>query len=205
MSATGTVAIALRYQLNWGNDQPTIDFLTTVLSTSSIVGLALGNIFGGDFVKDGRRTTLINFNWIGLIATFFTLYLNFWSMCVGRCVFGFSCGVMVSTVPKILDETVPARLLDQGFGCSTNIFLNLSLFIMLLVAMGMPTLPSELSTTNHWYIMYGMQIPLQLLTLFLFLTYYKNDTIVFCIKNGKRDEAMRGIKKLYSQESDQVQ
>lgn len=138
LSATGPVAPALRYKLNWGNDQAVIDFLTTVLSTSSIVGLALGNIFGGDFVCYGRRITILRFNILGLIGTAFTFYLNFWSMCFGRLIFGFSCGVIMCTTPKMLDEIIPGHLIDQGYGTSTNIFINFAFFIMLILAMGMP-------------------------------------------------------------------
>mgnify|MGYP000853020238 FL=1 len=112
LAATGPVAQALRYKLNWGDDKPTIDFLTTVISTSSIVGLALGNIFGGDFVAHGRRLTLIRFNILGMIATAFTFYLNFWSMCFGRMLFGFCVGVILCATSKIIVECIPNNLID---------------------------------------------------------------------------------------------
>lgn len=160
LAATGPIAPALRYKLNWGDDKGTIDFLTTVISTSAIVGLALGNIFGGDFVSQGRRITLIRFNILGMIATAFTFYLNFWSMCFGRLLFGFCVGVILCTTSKILVETIPSHLLDQGYATSTNIFINFSLFIMLMLSMGMPVAKKDLMETNYWYIMFGAQIPL---------------------------------------------
>lgn len=40
----------LQYQLNWGNDPDVIDFYSTILSTSGIVGISLGSLYGGEFV-----------------------------------------------------------------------------------------------------------------------------------------------------------
>ena len=199
LSATGPVAPALRYQLKWGNDQAVIDFLTTILSTSSIVGLALGNIFGGDFVCYGRRKTIIGFNILGLIGTAFTVVLNFWSMCFGRLIFGFSCGVILCATPKMLVETIPANLIDLGYGTSTNIFINFAFFVMLIIAMGMPDKAEELKITNYWYVMFGAQVPLQLVALFLHMFVFTEDSITFCIKNGEKKQAMSGMKKLYPQ------
>lgn len=109
-----------------------------MLSTSALVGIAIGNIFGGDFVKNGRRKTIIQFNILGAIATCFTLVLDFYSMCFGRMVFGFASGILSCATPKMLDETVPANLMDKGFGTSTNILINLAFFVVLIMAMGMP-------------------------------------------------------------------
>lgn len=59
LAATGPISPALRYQLEWGNDRSEIDFNITCLSTSALVGIALGCIFAGDFIKYGRRKTII--------------------------------------------------------------------------------------------------------------------------------------------------
>jgi hypothetical protein len=37
-----------------------------------------------------------------------------------------------------LDETIPANLMDKGFGTSTNIIINFAFFAVLIMAMGMP-------------------------------------------------------------------
>lgn len=59
MCSTGSVIGALKYQLGWGTEQSTVDFFTTVLSTSATAGVAIGSLFGGDFVREGRRKTII--------------------------------------------------------------------------------------------------------------------------------------------------
>lgn len=138
LASTGPIVPALRYQLNWGNEREVFDFNVTILSTSALVGIALGNIFGGDFVKNGRRKTIIIFNILGAIATCFTLILDFNSMCFGRMLFGFASGILSCATPKVLDETIPANLMDKGFGTSTNIIINFAFFAVLIMAMGMP-------------------------------------------------------------------
>jgi MFS family permease len=145
--------------MNWGNDRQVIDFNITILSTSALVGIALGNIFGGDFVKYGRRKTIIQFNILGAIATLFTFVLDFYSMCFGRMLFGFASGILSCATPKMLDETIPAHLMDKGFGTSTNILINLAFFVVLIMAMGMPEQSSELMETKYWMIIYGIQLP----------------------------------------------
>ena len=67
--------------------------------------------------------------------------------------------------------------------------------------MGMPTSKQELLETNYWYIMFGAQIPLQVMALFLHTFVFTEDTILFCIKNGNKDEAICGLRKVYPKES----
>lgn len=65
-------------------------------------------------------------------------------MCFGRFVFGFSCGVLICTTPKAIDETVPSDLIDKGFGTSTNIIINLSFMMVAVLSLGMPETPEAL-------------------------------------------------------------
>jgi len=123
------------------------------------VGISIGSIFGGDFIKHGRRQALIRFNFVGLFGSLISFYLNFWSMCFGRLVLGFSSGVMLCTTPKMLEETIPSHLFDRGFGTSTSIFVNLAFFGVLLVSGGMPEEPKDLADSKFWMVIFGIQIP----------------------------------------------
>lgn len=109
----------------WGNNPDTIDFYSTVLNTSGIVGISLGSLYGGDFTATGRRKTLIYFNMLALVGTALSLVLHFKVMCVGRFIYGFSAGVLLCATPKVMEETIPTELIDKGFGASTNIFMCL--------------------------------------------------------------------------------
>ena len=84
-----------------------------MLSTASIIGISAGSLFGGDFVKyTGPRKTIIIFNLLGLIGSILSLSLNLKVMCLGRFMFGTGGGVLLCATSKILEETIPVRLLD---------------------------------------------------------------------------------------------
>ena len=131
-------------------DESKIDFFTSLLQTSSVVGLTLGSLSGGMFIKYGRRKALINFNMIGLIGSLLSLYLNIWSMCVGRLIFGFSAGVMLCAAPTMIEETIPEKFAEKGFGTSTNILVNVGAFICMVLSTGLPQKKEELVQTNYW-------------------------------------------------------
>jgi hypothetical protein len=72
---------------------------------------------------------------------------------------------------------------------------------MLILAMGMPEKAQDLQTTQYWYVLFMAQVPLQLLALFLHIVVYTEDSVTFCIKTGKKDEAIRGLRRVYPTES----
>ena len=59
MSAPSVANKPLRYQLHWGDDPHVIDFYKNILNASCIVGMGIGSVFSGDFVKAGRRLSII--------------------------------------------------------------------------------------------------------------------------------------------------
>ena len=89
---------------------------------------------------------------IGLIGSLLSLYLNIWCMCVGRLLFGFSAGVMLCATPTIIQETIPDKLAEKGFGTSTNILVNVGAFICMVLATGLPQKKEELAETKYWMI-----------------------------------------------------
>lgn len=110
-----------------------------MLSTASIIGISAGSLFGGDCVKAyGPRKTIIYFNTLALLGSVLSLSLSFKLMCFARFLFGIGAGVLLCATSKILEETIPVRLLDKGFGTSTNILMQLFNFALLLMAIGMP-------------------------------------------------------------------
>ena len=122
-----------------------------------MVGVAFGSIFGGDFVKMGRRKTIIAQNVVGLISSGISILPNFYMICFGRLVFGFSCGVLLCTTPRMLDETIPPHLIDRGFGNSTNIVTNFAFLVVMLLAV---FLPEERENQNRfWVVVLAVQVP----------------------------------------------
>lgn len=186
--------------MGWGDDHYQIDLYTTILATSSIVGICIGSLYGGDFIKMGRRVTIINFNIVGLIASLSIFTYNYKVMCFGRLIFGFSSGVLLCCTPKMIDETIPASLIDKGFGASTAIMMCFFQFVVMFMAIGMPDDKETLSSTYFWMAILGIQIPFQALAIILSLYIFTEEPLEFSIKNGNREEAMSMIRQIYSSE-----
>jgi MFS family permease len=156
------------------------------MCTAAVAGIAIGSIFGGDFVKSGRRLTILQFNVIGLIGTFISFIPVFYMMCFGRFVFGFSCGVLICTTPTAISETVPSNMVDKGFGTSTNIIINLSFMLVAVLSLMMPETEFALTNDWTWMIIFGAQIPLQICAIILHLFVYTEEPIDFNIRMGNK-------------------
>ena len=81
----------------------------------------------------------------------------------------------------MIEEIVPSHLMNKGFGMSTSLMTNLAFFGSLILGGGMPEDPNELAKTKYWMIMYGVQIPILCLNIFLNSFVYTEDTVDFCI------------------------
>ena len=81
---------------------------------------------------------VILFNFVAIFGCFLSIVLEFYTMCLGRFLFGFASGVFVVATPKILDETVPSHVMDNGYGISTNLVINMSVAISFILGVGMP-------------------------------------------------------------------
>lgn len=127
LSASSITVNMLQYQLNWDLDESTVTRNTTILCSASVIGLAFGCMMGGGFVKNGRRRIIILFSVIGMIACILSCIPNMIVICVGRVIYGFSSGCLLIASSKILCEIVPTKLLDKGYGISTNLSINMTI------------------------------------------------------------------------------
>ena len=82
-----------------------------MIGSSFILGLSIGSILGGKFVSYGRRKVLIIVNILCAFSVIPTLFLNLWSICVGRFLYGLFSGMFLVLGPKMLDENIPSYLL----------------------------------------------------------------------------------------------
>lgn len=93
------------------------------------------------------------------------------------------------------------RLIDKGFGTSTNILMQLFNFALLLMAIGMPEKQAQLENTQWWRCIYGVQIPFQIIVLILHVFVYTEEPIEFCIQQDDKAQALQAIKKIFSKEN----
>jgi len=132
------------------------------------------------------------------------MLVNFYMICFGRFILGFCCGVLLCATPKALDETVPGKLIDKGFGTSTNIMINLAFLALMIAANFMPEDKLLLSETAVWQYLFAIQVPFQVAALLLHLLVYPEETVDFNVKKGDKQGALRGIRLIYSESSPEV-
>lgn len=131
------------------------------------------------------------------------MFENLPMICIGRFGFGFCCGVFSVAGPKMLDETVPIHL-NSSFGTATNTFLSGG--IMIAVVLG-ALLPEDKDfdgqiADGNWRILYGFPYICQFFTILMFACCFPEDSITFSISNGRDEEALSLIRKVYSAEED---
>ena len=93
------------------------------IDSAPVLGLAVGAFIGGIYgVKLGRRNSIILGNTALIIISVLSLIEIYNSILVLRFFFGVFAGFVLPQAPKIIVETVPANLIDYGFGAITNGF-----------------------------------------------------------------------------------
>ena len=127
----------MEHKLRLGKD----DIYSSMISSSSVLGMCIGAITAAQIVYLGRRKLLIIFGIVGIVATTVTLIPNLWIIILGRLVFGFCTGIYMTAGPRMLDECIPTHLLGS-FGVYTNIYANFGVMLCLVLGAGLPTDPS---------------------------------------------------------------
>jgi MFS family permease len=137
LSSTSATLKSLEVQLKWSKEN--VDANTTLVSTASVLGISIGAIAGGKIISYGRRQAVLIFDLLGILGSALSIIKNFNLICIGRLIYGFSAGVLVTACPKIVEENVPSNYMDYGFGISTNLGINLFVMISLLSGLVVPS------------------------------------------------------------------
>lgn len=103
----------------------------------------------------------------------------------------------------MLDETVPAYL-SSSFGTATNTLLAGGIMVAIVLAVILPesTDYEAMKKDDLWRVIYGFPYICQFLTNLMFLTCFREDSIVFNIANGNDEAAIALIKKVYAKDED---
>ena len=137
------------------------------------------------------------------ISVSMTMFLNLPMIIIGRYFFGFCCGVFSVAGPKMLDETVPIQL-SSSFGTATNTFLSAGIMFALLLGAGLPNDDDVegQKEDKFWRVLYGFPYICQATTILMFMTCFREDSITYSISQGKDEDALSLIKKVYANHED---
>ena len=85
----------------------------SMIGSSLVLGMTIGALFGGVFMRIGRWKAIFMANLLGIVGSFITITpLDYTRILVGRFLQGISVGLISSICPKMLEETIPNHLFD---------------------------------------------------------------------------------------------
>lgn len=169
------------------------------MSSSSVVGVGIGSIFGGALIQVGRKRMMIAMSFVGMIGCGLSLIPDMYILCSGRAIFGFASGVLLVACSKMLSEIVPTKYLDKGYGVSTNLSINAMFALSMGFGSLMPKSDDDLKTTHVWQYIFAFPIPFLILTILLCIYFHKEDSLNFHVVRKEQGMAMEIIKKVYPQ------
>ena len=158
-----------------------------ILSTASIGGIAIGSLVSGSILKNGRIKIITVCNIVSIISTFLSIWLNWELMLAARFVFAFSAGIAGSACPKMIEETIPAHLIEKGFGQSTNTIICFCFFLTLLASFGTPLDTQELKESDYWMVFYLIPAPFLFISLATILFCHNHESLTHLVKKNEKD------------------
>lgn len=134
-------------------------------------------------MQNGRRPLVIFSNFMAIAFAGLSLVANTYVIAVARLGFGLASGFIIAASPKILDETIPAHLIDKGFGMSTNLLINFGVMVATVLAIGNPSEDDYDALNDSWYwrFEYGFAVVPAIISLVLSFTVHREDSLLFLI------------------------
>jgi len=100
-------------KFGWEIDSKKANFNQGIISATLILGMTVGALSGGMLMNIGRRRAQFVNITIGIVGISITMIFNYWSILIGRFLFGFCTGSFSSTVSRYIEETIPTHLFEN--------------------------------------------------------------------------------------------
>lgn len=170
-----------------------------MINDISVLGLMLGCLLAKNFLILGRKQTVLVANVMASMSVALCIYLNLWTIFVGKFIFGFTCGLNIVACSIYNKETLPAKTLSyMGTGVNTGIVFGLvvSTFTQ---NMSLDSLSKEEQlTTDAWrWPLVFVPMMMSSASTMLWLLILPYDSIEFCLDNGHDSCAKVLLKKMY--------
>ena len=168
----------------------------TIVSSISIIGLAIGSLIAGKVLGSGRRRAILIFECFIFIGTLFTMVQSLFTLCLGRFICGISGGVLSVVMSKSMNETVPNEI-SGSFGAMTNLYIVVGLLFAAAMGGVLPTDPELYVADDNWRIIYGMPAIISMVQIAVFLVHFTEEPLLYSIGKGNGASAAIMIAKLF--------
>lgn len=166
-------------KFEWDNEQTKL--YLSLIGNVSLLGVAIGSIFGGYFIDIGRRLAIFIMNALVIVGAGITLIRTVPTIMIGRFLCGFAAGTLNMCCSKSIVETVPLKY-SGAFGATTNIFLNIGALICSVLGMALPAEQEDYLADKWWRLTYGFPILLAVIQVGLMLAVFKYEPLDFLIR-----------------------
>jgi MFS family permease len=184
LAGNNQTAPILEAKFGWDDSERKL--WTSLIGNISVLGSALGSIFGGPLINKGRRWSMLSMTGVMVAATVLSLFRTIPTIMIGRFVQGIAAGVVNSAVAKSIFESNSTELYGV-FGTATGTFMCLGRILCLLLGLSLPTNPELFESDETWRLTYAFPLLIAAVILVLQLCVYRYEPIDFSIKHGRLD------------------
>lgn len=192
---TGNTQTAPVFIVKFGWDDDEQKIYNTLISSVSILGIAIGSLFGGLAVQKGRRRAIFIFDLMVIFGSAICQYLSLPTLCLGRFICGLAAGVLNIALSKSIIETVPEKYTGL-FGSFSNFYIALGVMLATVAGVVLPG-KEGYAETELWRFVYACPIGISILQMLLFLFIWKEEPINFSVSVGDDASAKRFMARVF--------
>lgn len=193
--------IVLQFVENLAYSEPVSQSFTSWITSLVPLGAGVGALLTGKIAAViGRRKTMLLADIIGIVGTVLTILPSQWPLLFGRFIQGYAVGSNSSIVPLYINEIAPIEAAG-AMGTLNQLFICIGVLFAPLLGFGMPVDQNAVDLQNkdnkYFIFVLGFAAVPAILRLVLNLAIFNMETPKFLISQGKDDEALTLLTKIY--------
>lgn len=194
-SNTNTTAI-FEAKFGWDKDESILN--NSIITTAGIVGAMIGCFIGGPVVEKGRRRGAIIGHIICILSSVVSMFEHTVTLSIGRLLLGTGAGIMNVVFGKMITETIPAHLMPI-FSMIHNACICTGYFLCFGLAALLPDAKDEEANKQDelWRVIWLTPAAIGIIVILLVLFVFKLESVGFCLMEGRDDEALKHLAKVY--------
>ena len=171
-------------KLEWTDDE-TVTY-NTLISSSGIVGMAIGCAFGGHIIQCGRRKGAIAAHFLAIIGASITMICNVPCLSLGRVLLGTAATTLMLTFGKCVVENMPEKLASK-FAMFVNAGVSLGFIPCYAMGSLLPDPEDEQANKDdeNWRIIFMVPALLGIIAVVMLVFFFRDEPITFCIANNR--------------------
>ena len=183
--------------MGWDKDETIL--YNTIISSSAIIGLAIGCIFGGGLLTRGRRKMAFYAHTLAIISSAICMFDTVLFLTLGRLVLGFAAGILNLIYGKSIIENFPEKLASTlAMMCNASICIGI--FACFVLGGILPD-PDDIEANKDdqmWRIIYGMPVAIGVFGILSLLFVYRYEPIGYLVSKDLEAECKLHMHKVYS-------